>query len=261
MAIRDNAMIRTIAGIGLLIAVIYVGVCAALLVSQRSFIYFPQPRSFGNSDNTSFLQTDDARLVLTVRSVESDNALLYFGGNAEDVSASMPRLSATFPDHSLYLLHYRGYGGSSGSPSEASLHEDASALFDKVYARHPKITVIGRSLGSGVAIRLASVRPIARLVLITPFYSLEELAVRQFPFVPVHWILRDKFQSWRYAEAVKAPTTIVVAEHDEIIPIDSSLRLYKKFPERIARFEVIPGTGHNTISDSPMYSHMLAGKP
>lgn len=250
-------MLRTVAGIGFTVALLYAGLCILLFVFQRSLIYFPPPVSAGNGDTTATFRTGDASLRLTVRQIESEKALLYFGGNAEDVSASLAELSAAFPDHALYLLHYRGYGGSSGKPSEAALHEDALALFDKVHARYAKITVVGRSLGSGVAIRLASMRPVTRLVLVSPFNSIQELAARQFPFMPVRWLLLDKYESWRYAPAVRAPTTLVVAERDEIIPAESSLRLLQQFTAGVARQVVIPGVGHNTISNHPAYLQAL----
>ena len=252
-------MLRTIVAIGIILIVTYASLCAALFFFQRSLIYFPQPRSMGNGDTVATLHTPDASLTLTVRPVDSANALIYFGGNAEDVSASLPGLSVAFPEHALYLLHYRGYGGSSGKPSEAALHRDALALFDKVYAEHARVTVVGRSLGSGVAIRLASVRPVTRLVLVSPYNSILELAARQFPYLPVRWLLLDKFESWRYAAAVQAPTTLVVAEHDEIIPAASSLRLQSQFAKDVARYQVIPGAGHNTISNSPAYLQALRG--
>ena len=87
------------------------------------------------------------------------NALIYFGGNAEDVSRNLPGISK--PSRTTRCtLHYRGYGGSSGSPSEEAIARDAMTLFDQVVlARPPQITVVGRSLGSGVAVRLASARP------------------------------------------------------------------------------------------------------
>jgi len=252
-------MLRAIAAAVIAAVFVYASLCIALFVFQRSLIYFPQPRSAGNSDSAAVFQTRDARLVLTVRTIPADKALIYFGGNAEDVSASLPDLAAAFPGHALYLPHYRGYGGSSGKPSEAALHEDAIALFDKVFAEHATVTVVGRSLGAGVAIRLASVRPVARLVLVSPFNSILELASRQFPYLPVRWLLLDKFESWRYAPAVRAPTTLVVAEHDEIIPAQSSLRLLGHFVPGVARHVIIPGVGHNTISNSPAYLPALRG--
>lgn len=252
---------RVITGILLAVAGAYVALCAVVFFFQRSLIYYPQPRSLGNVGSRMELRTPDALLVLTVKAVPGADAVLYFGGNAEDVSASLPELAGAFPDHALYLLHYRGYGGSSGSPSEAALHADALAAFDRVHAEHARVTVVGRSLGSGVAIRLAAVRPVARLVLVSPYDSIEELASRQFPFLPVRWLLRDKFESWRHAPLVRAPTTVVVAERDEIIPVASSARLLSRFAEGIARWQVVPGVGHNSISGSPAYLSALRGPP
>jgi pimeloyl-ACP methyl ester carboxylesterase len=129
-----------------------------------------------------------------------------------------------------------------------------------VYAEHPKIVVIGRSLGSGVAVWVASQRPVARLVLVTPFDSLADAAAAQYPFVPVRWLLRDKFESWRYAPQVTAPTRIIVAEDDELVPRSSSDRLRTRFKEGIVSYVVVPGVGHNTIQDGPGYWDLLKGE-
>ena len=95
--------------------------------------------------------------------------------------AALPGLADAFPDHALYLLHYPGYGGAPGKPSEAAIAADALALFDRVAPQHPRVVVIGRSLGSGVAVQVASARPVARLVLVTPYDSLEEIAAKHVP--------------------------------------------------------------------------------
>ncbi|MDB5773304.1 MAG: hypothetical protein JWM42_3678 [Burkholderia sp.] len=246
-------MSRTTIHFVIVFAVVYVGLCATLFIFQRSLIYFPQPRNFGSDNTTMTLHVPEAELRLCVTARRAPKALLYFGGNAEDVSFNLPTLSSAFPDHAIYLLHYRGYGGSSGKPSEHGLYSDAIALFDKVHTKHPDITVVGRSLGSGVAVRLASVRPVSRLVLVTPFHSLQDLAVQQFPYFPVKWLLRDKFESWRYAPQVSAPTVIIVAAHDEVIPTGSAKLLYSRFAKGVASYKVIDGVGHNSISDSPAY--------
>jgi pimeloyl-ACP methyl ester carboxylesterase len=170
----------------------------------------------------------------------------------------MPAFSAGFPDSAIYLLHYRGYGGSSGKPSEEALFNDALTLFDEVHAQHPDVDVVGRSLGSGVAVYLASQRPIARLVLVTPYDSLQELGVRQFPYLPVRWLLRDKFESWRFAPRVTAPTLLIAADHDEIIPRESTELLRSRFKPGVASLVVLPGTDHNTISSNPEYIPLLA---
>jgi pimeloyl-ACP methyl ester carboxylesterase len=254
-------MWRTLLSVAGLAALVYLGLCVALFAWQRSLIYFPQPRAPGAAGSTIRLPVDGAELLVTTRAPERAQALLYFGGNAEDVAYSLPDLAAAFPEHALYLLHYRGYGGSSGQPSETALFADALALFDRVQADHRDIVVIGRSLGSGVAVHLASRRPVARLVLVTPYDSLQDLAARQFPLFPARRLLRDKFESWRYAPQVSAPTLLIAAEHDEIIPRASSEALLTRFKPGVARLVLVSGSGHNSISDSPEYLALLKGRP
>lgn len=130
----------------LAVAVIfYLALCAAIFLNQRNLIYFPQPRAM-SSGTTLTLSVEGAQVLVTAHRRSGPKALLYFGGNAEDVSYNLPSLSAAFSDYTVYLMHYRGYGGSTGNPSEAALFADALALFDKVHADHQTIVVVGRSL-------------------------------------------------------------------------------------------------------------------
>ena len=237
----------------------YAAACAWLYFTQRAMIYYPQFILSRATANTETLRVPDAELKLTVRSRDGRAALLYFGGNAEDVAFNLPELAAVFPDHALYLLHYRGYGGSSGSPSEAALHADALALYDKVVAAHPDVMVIGRSLGSGVAVRLASVRPVQQLVLVTPYYSIVDIAAKQFPMFPVRWLLQDRYESWRDAPQVRATTLVLTAERDQIVPRDSTQRLLARFGPGVAVERLIAGTDHISISASPQYWMALQG--
>lgn len=239
--------------------VLYAGACIALFAFQRSLIYFPQPRGFGGPADTQILKAAGADLVVSVHPRAGPKALIYFGGNAEDVSASLSSFAGAFPEHAIYMLHYRGYGGSTGKPSENALHADALALFDKIRIDHADIVLVGRSLGSGVAVRLASERPATRLVLVTPYNSIEEIAARQFPFFPIRWLLTDKFESWRYAPAIRVPTLLLQAEQDEVIPAASTARLHAAFASGVASRIVMRGAGHNTISDSSTYLDLIRG--
>ena len=252
-------MLRPMSALAAIVIVAYLAACAALFVFQRSLIYFPQPRSAADPSSTMALRVDGADLLVTVRERGGPSAVVYFGGNAEDVSQSLPTLAAAFPDRALYLMNYRGYGGSSGTPSEAALVADALQLFDRVRAQHANIVVIGRSLGSGVAVQLATARPAQRLVLVTPYESLQALAAGQFPYVPMRWLLRDKFESGRYAATITAPTLLIAAEHDEVIPRSSTDALLARFATGVASLRVLRGTGHNTISSSPDYLALLSG--
>lgn len=231
----------------------YGAACIALFAFQRSLIYFPQPNGFGGPDSTMSLPVEGAQLRVSVRPHAGRKALLYFGGNAEDVSASLASFSAAFPDHAIYLLHYRGYGGSSGRPTEDLLHADARAMFDHVRAEHPDIALVGRSLGSGVALRLAAERPASRLILVTPYDSIEAIAAGQFPWFPIRWLMTDKFESSRDAPRVRVPTLILQAEHDEVIPAASTARLHAAFAPGMAALTIIHGVGHNDISGAQQY--------
>lgn len=253
-------MLRQILNFAAFVAIVYVAIGVLLFVYQRSLIYYPQPRAKGERSATMPLSVPGAELVISVRAHEGPNAIVYFGGNGEDVAYNLPDFSSTFPQHALYLMNYRGYGGSTGTPTEQAIHEDAQVLFDWVHARHANVVVVGRSLGSGVAIRLASERPAARLVLITPYSSIVELGAQQFRYLPVRWLLQDKYESWRYAPKIAVPTLLIVAENDEVIPRASTEDLYARFKPGIASMQVIPGVGHNSISNSPLYlTNLIAG--
>ena len=241
------------------LAIGYLALCGALYFFQRSLIYFPSPASGDDGTQIITLPAGTARILVSTLPIDGPRALVYFGGNAEDVSLNMPSFSAGFPDSAIYLLHYRGYGGSSGKPSEKALFADALAVFDEAHSKHPDVEVVGRSLGSGIAIYVASLRPVARLVLVTPFDSLQELASLRFPYFPVRWLLLDKFESWRFAPRVTAPTLIIAAEHDEIVPRANTELLRSRFKSGIASFKVLPDTGHNSISANSEYIQLLNG--
>ncbi|WP_092280316.1 alpha/beta hydrolase [Pseudomonas prosekii] len=256
---KISRMPRILVYVLVAIAALYLLMCLALFVFQRSLIYFPQPSAPGAAENVLKLAVADADLQVSVRLREGPKALIYFGGNAEDVSQNLPSFAAAFPEHALYLLHYRGFGGSSGSPSEEAIARDALDLFDRVYAEHPQVAVVGRSLGTGVAIRLTSQRPAARLILITPYNSLLELGVRQYPIFPIKWLLKDTFDSGQYAAHIRVPTLLIAAEDDEVIPRASTQRLLGHFESGVASLRVINGVGHNSISESPEYLRLING--
>jgi pimeloyl-ACP methyl ester carboxylesterase len=114
------------------------------------------------------------------------------------------------------------------------------------------VIVVGRSLGSGIAVHVASVRRVARLVLVTPYDSMVGIASGQYPYFPVSLILRDRYESWRYAPRVRAPTRIIVADADEVIPRASSEQLYGRFAPGIAHMSVLSG-GPSTVTADPRY--------
>ena len=245
-------------GILLLAALaIYAAACLALLLLQRSLIYFPPATAAIEAPKISTVTVPGAEVIISERPHAGPRAIVYFGGNAEDVTMSLPALAEAFPDHALYLPHYRGYTGSTGKPTEAALVADALLLFDRVATRHTEVVLVGRSLGAGIALQVASLRPVHKLVLITPFDSLAALAARQFPYFPVRRLLRDRYDSVLYAPTIKAPTRVIAAGQDEIVPAQSTARLVARFAEGVATQKVIAGAGHNTISEGAGYVQAL----
>ena len=112
---------------------------------------------------------------------------------------------------------------------------------------------MGRSLGSGVAVQLAAVRPVSRLVLVTPFDSLVNVAKEYFRWLPVGWLMRDRYESASRAHTVQAPVLIVIAGEDEIIPERRSRALANAFAPGQVQVVVVPGVGHNTLDLLPQY--------
>lgn len=247
---------KVLGGVVAVVAVLYVGFCAVLFLKQRLLIYYPQPNAIHDGITPMEMRVGGETVDVATRPADGQNALLYFGGNADDVSLDMRDFVQTFPGYSIYLLDYPGYGRSSGRPTEKAISADALALYDAVRAGHSHIVVVGRSLGSGVAVRLASERPIARLVLVTPFDSLGDAAAEQYPLVPVRWLLLDKYELWRYAPVVTAPTEIIAAADDHVVPRTSTERLRTRFRPGIASYDLLAGN-HHTVVDSPEYPALL----
>jgi len=235
------------------VAVAYGALCAWVFFTQRTQIYFPTPAVEHPGAQVLWIESQGERLKVWVVARPGSRALLYFGGNAEDVAGNIDLFAEAIPEHSLYLVNYRGYGGSSGRPSETALVADALAVFDQVQARHAEVAVMGRSLGSGVAVQLAAERPVERLVLVTAFDSLVNVAREYFRWLPVGLLMRDRYDSARRAAEVKVPVLVVIAGEDEIIPRQRSQTLVEAFAPGQVQVVVVPAVGHNTLDLSPEY--------
>jgi pimeloyl-ACP methyl ester carboxylesterase len=231
---------------------LYAGLCLLLFFTQRSQVYFPVGESAAQGAVSMSFETEGATLKVWTVERPGSSALIYFGGNAEDVGASIASFAERLPGHSLYFVNYRGYAGSTGEPSESALVGDAIALYDRLQARHPKISVLGRSLGSGVAVQLASSRTVDRLVLVTPFDSLVNVARAHFPWLPVRLLMLDRYDSASRMPAVQSPALVVVAEEDEVVPRARTDALVGAFSVR-PRVLVLKGAGHNDLDLDPGY--------
>jgi len=238
---------------------IYAGFCLYIYVSQRNAIYYPTAEAHMPEVADIRLESDGETLkIWRLAHADGPSAIIYFGGNAEDVSGNIPEFRNIFPQHNVYLVNYRGYGGSTGAPTELGLYRDALAVFDQIGSRYTDISIIGRSLGSGVATYLATQREIDRLILVTPYDSIENIAKRAMPILPVSLLLKDKFDSAGRVADIEAPVLVVTAENDEVILRRHSDALAEAFPASQITVEEIANTGHNTIGTSPRYAKVLA---
>jgi hypothetical protein len=186
-------------------------------------------------------------------------AVVYFGGNAERIEDRRTDFARWFPNSSTYLVPYRGYGASEGTPTEADILEDALAVFDQVQARQPqaRIVVIGRSLGSAVASYVASKRPVAKLVLVTPFDTMVNVAQSHYPWLPVRWLLQDKFDQAAYLARYDGPVLVVRAGRDQVVPPARTDQLLAALPRR-PQVLALPDADHDSVTAGRVYGEALS---
>jgi len=160
----------------------------------------------------------------------------------------------------IFKPEWQRYGRAAGPVRNGQMaaHADAAAVFDHVASRHERIDVIGRSLGSAVAARLAATQPVRRLVLVTPFDSIVALAGGLFPFLPVRLLVADRFETIADAPRIAVPTLVITAGRDEVVPAAHTRRLVAAFAPGIATERAFPAAGHNDVSSDPAYLQGIA---
>lgn len=244
--------------VAVLAVLAYAGACWFLHARQREMIYYGWATTVDAADTDFELKRPDAVLRGWVANPGKPAPILYFGGNAERIERNREAFARMFPGRSVYLVAYRGYGASSGEPGEAALVGDALALFDHVRSVHPgqPVSVIGRSLGSGVASQLAARRPVAALALVTPFDSMVATAQSHYPIFPVGWLLTERYDSAKALHDVRTPALIAHGGRDEIVPETNTKRLIEALPVP-AKVVRIAAADHNDIGGYPEYAAAL----
>jgi esterase/lipase len=235
---------------------VYIIIGVFLYFKQNDFLYFPTPKIQSSYKEKIFVSENES-IRATVLNVGRNKAIIYFGGNAENVDANAEQFSSIFKDYTIYLVKYRGYGMSSGQPTENGLYLDALKIYDTIKKQYKSISIIGRSLGTGVATYLASKRDVKKLVLITPFDSIESVAQERFPIYPMFLLLNDKYKSIDRVNQIKAKTLILIAQNDQIIKKSHTMHLIDKFPRSLLEYKIIENTNHNSISSSKQYYKWL----
>ena len=236
MAGRDIMMwTRRIVGTLALAYALLLAGCSAV---QRSLMYFPlhdlpSPVTVGvpEMEVVRLGTADGLELVSWYAGAAGPErpTIVYLHGNAGNIAGRAPKVRP-FLDrgYGVLLVGYRGYGGNSGAPSEQGLIADGRAALDFLAARgvRPERTVLlGESLGSGVAVRLASERAVGAVILEAPFTSAADAGQRAYPLLPVKLLIKDRFDSLGRIDRVGAPLLIIHGEEDRVVPVAHGRRL------------------------------------
>jgi fermentation-respiration switch protein FrsA (DUF1100 family) len=244
----------------LIVIVLGYGVLLALMaVFQRKLIYFPDPRRYDPAE-AGLPQAEEVRLTTSdgekliawhVPPRAGKPVVLYFQGNAGALDLRVGRFAWLIEDGTgLVALCYRGFGGSTGKPSEQGLMRDAIAAYDFAAARYAPSRLVpwGESLGTAVATALASTHEVGGLILDAPFTSAADVGAAAYPFVPVRWLIRDPFHAHERIAQVRAPILALHGERDRVVPIRFGERLFALAPEpkRMVRF---PQGAHVDLDD------------
>jgi uncharacterized protein len=210
--------------------VFYAAALSGMYLMQRDLQYFPDrrdpsPEAVGLSNVTRIpLATVDKETVVLWWSPPPPGrpVVLFFHGNGGAMSDRADRL-AFYQSRGFgaAFLSYRGYGGSTGTPSETGLMLDANAAYAFVRGKGipaDHIVLVGESLGSGVAVQIAARHPVSAVVLEAPYSAAVDIAARAYPWAPVRWLMKDTFKSRTYINDVRAPLLILHGDRDQVIP-------------------------------------------
>jgi len=249
-------LLKSVITIAVLGLAVYLLGAAVLYSYQRNMLYIPSPEYDHGFDELE-LRNEQETLKVVILSPGKSRAIIYFGGNAEAVIFNAEPFIKNFPDHTVYLANYRGYGGSTGAPTETGLYSDSIALYDRIRSKHDSVSLLGRSLGSGVATNLASKREIRNLALVTPFDSIENVAQARIPIYPINLLIKDKYDSLEKAAQISAEVLIVMAEFDLVIPNAHSIKLSKAFSKNQVSILNLRNSNHNNVSLNPQYFSTL----
>lgn len=247
-------------------AVAYLAVAALVWVGQDRLIFYPPaPAPIPAAppgwrlEEVSLATSGDALLsgVLVLPPVGHPPLVIYFGGNAEDVTASAASSPGTYGARAVLLVNYRGYGRSKGRPSEKALVSDAIALHDWAVRRPDidasRVALHGRSLGTAVAVQLAEHRAPRCVVLTSPFASATDIAREAYPWLPIRWLLRHPFDSARHAARLAMPALVLFGEDDDLVAPRHSERLARAWAGPVERVS-FAGFGHNDLQLAPRYA-------
>jgi pimeloyl-ACP methyl ester carboxylesterase len=251
--------------VGIALGILYLTACLFLYIFQNKFLYYPREISILRIQEISKMTADIEEVTIEaadgenlkgwVVNKDNENVVYYFGGNAEEVSDMIEQVN-DIKNCAFVIINYRGYGESTGKPSQKNLFSDAVSIYDHCQKKfgYSNVTIMGRSLGSGIAIDLASQEDVNGLILVTPYDSMVNLAKERFPrFLPIGFLLHERYESIDLAEQIGVPTLILMAQCDNVVPNKNTINLIKGLNKNNVQLIEIPEAGHNSISQSEGY--------
>lgn len=263
-AILQNVAMQRFKRIVRVLLFIYVLTTLMLFFLQEKLIFLPTilPQDYAYSFSHDFdevnLKADDGALLnaLHFKQVNPKGLILYFHGNAGNLSR-WGSITTYFvdKDYDVLVMDYRTYGKSTGKLSEEALHSDAQLFYDYVLKRYneDEITIYGRSLGTGIATKLASKNNPFRLILETPYYSLLDVAKDRFPFLPLNWLMKYKMLSHEFVLNVTCPIAIFHGTSDSVVPYKSGKLLFETIPHSTKKLFTIEEGEHNNLIEFDTY--------
>src|ERR1700722_8821470 len=265
MYIMPEPMPIWIANLALGLIALYVAVVTAMYFAQ-TWLLFPTALAriarvqLPSSTQHLEVTTPDGESLKGIRipslkeAAQNAPTLLGFGGNAWNAKVTPLPLHKIFPDHDVAAFHYRGYAPSGGRPSADALLSDSVLIFDSLPLGQTvePIVAVGFSIGSGVAAYLARHRPVAGLILVTPFDSLEALARDLYWWAPVGLLMRHHLPTIEFVHGSRVPTALITAARDGVVPGRRSAPL--RAPLATLVFERVIDAGHNDLYDRPAFS-------
>jgi hypothetical protein len=247
--------------------VFYIFTCGLLFFIQERLIFFPEKLSvdfkfpFDQKFEEINIKTEDQKLLhgLLFTSDSSKGLIFYLHGNSGSLH-SWGEAAKTYTDlnHDVFMLDYRGFGKSEGSiSSQDQMYQDLQIAYDELKKRYreDQITILGYSIGTGLATRLASTNNPKLLILQAPYYSLTDIMRRHYPIIPT-FILKYKFETNEYIKNCKMPIVVFHGNQDEVIYYNSSVKL-KELIKNTDTLVTLYGQGHNGITDNPEYRVMI----
>ena len=260
MALRRRGLLISVVRI---VALSYAGLTALLFVFQRQYIYYPdrapreQLEARAGRDGLAPWRAEGERLIGWWTPAADARVLVFHGnaGSAVDRSYFVWAFNARPAGRSwqVCILEYPGYGAREGAPGERTMVAAGLEALDALLAESERpVILLGESLGSGVAAQVAAARPdrVAGLLLLTPFSTLADAAAVHYPYLPVRWMLRDRFDSVAALRGYAGPVAVVVAEHDRVVPARLGRRLVASYDGPTRLFEQA-GRDHNTLELDP----------